>query len=485
MTTWDGGGNDTYDFSNYTSNLNVDLRPGAWTTVSSSQLASLGSGHYAAGNIANALLYNNNPASLIENAVGGSGNDTITGNAADNHLTGGGGNDTIDGGGGVNTAVYSGASSTYLVTDLGSGEWQVADLLLTDGIDTLNNIQYLQFSDKTVALDGTVAPPDPNTAPVAHNDSYGTTSGASLVVAAGAGVLANDTDVDNDPLTAVLVTGPKHGSLTLNPDGSFTFTADSNFSGSDSFTYKANDGTDDSGVATASITVAPPPNTPPVAHNDSYSTAHGSTLSVNAAAGVLANDTDADGDHLTGLLVSSPNHSQGTLKFNSDGSFTFTPSSTFSGTATFQYEVSDGHDISSAATVSIAVAAASGGGGGGSTGGSRGGHVRSTGGSGGSGGGGGGSSGGGGGGGGSSRGTHTTRGHENSPMSNDQVPVALNQDGSASAARQGHDPLSAGLFGAHDEWNSHSGHVSADFFGLVDVTGLAADAHEFLPSALG
>jgi serralysin len=76
MTVWDGGGNDTYDFSNYTTNLSVNLQPGGWTTASTAQLAYLGNGHYAIGNIANALLYQNNPASLIENAIGGSGNDT-------------------------------------------------------------------------------------------------------------------------------------------------------------------------------------------------------------------------------------------------------------------------------------------------------------------------------------------------------------------------------------------------------------------------
>src|SRR5665213_2432846 len=57
-TIWDGGGHDTYDFSNYTTNLKVDLQPGHWSTVASTQLANLGGGHLAAGNIANALLFN-------------------------------------------------------------------------------------------------------------------------------------------------------------------------------------------------------------------------------------------------------------------------------------------------------------------------------------------------------------------------------------------------------------------------------------------
>lgn len=96
-TIWDGGGTDTYDFSAYTNALKIDLRPGYWSTTSSSQLADLGDGHVAEGNVANACLYNNNPASFIENAVGGAGSDYIQGNEADNHLTGNDGNDTLVG----------------------------------------------------------------------------------------------------------------------------------------------------------------------------------------------------------------------------------------------------------------------------------------------------------------------------------------------------------------------------------------------------
>src|SRR6185436_7349045 len=152
MTVWDGDGNDTYDFSNYTTNLSVNLQPGSWTTVSSAQLANLGNGNTAIGNIANAYLYNNNPASLIENAIGGTGNDVITGNTANNKLAGGAGNDTLDGVSGTDTAVYSGPSTSYQVTQNSDGSWTVTDLRTNspDGTDTLKNIEYLQFSDTTV-----------------------------------------------------------------------------------------------------------------------------------------------------------------------------------------------------------------------------------------------------------------------------------------------------------------------------------------------
>jgi serralysin len=100
MTVWDGGGTDTYNFANYRTNLKVDLQPGAWTTTSAAQLADLGHGHHARGNIANALLYHGNTASLIENAIGGSGNDYMVGNVKANLLRGGAGSDRLFGLGG-------------------------------------------------------------------------------------------------------------------------------------------------------------------------------------------------------------------------------------------------------------------------------------------------------------------------------------------------------------------------------------------------
>jgi VCBS repeat-containing protein len=96
-----------------------------------------------------------------------------------------------------------------------------------------------------------------NQAPVAVNDSYSTKQNTALVVSAADGVLSNDTDADNDPLTAILVAGPSNGNLTLNPDGSFTYTPNSNFTGTDSFTYQARDGIADSNTATVSIEVTP------------------------------------------------------------------------------------------------------------------------------------------------------------------------------------------------------------------------------------
>jgi hypothetical protein len=94
-----------------------------------------------------------------------------------------------------------------------------------------------------------------NDPPVAVNDSYTTDEDTALVVAA-PGVLGNDTDTEGDPLTAVLDTDVSSGSLTLNADGSFTYTPNLNFNGTDSFTYHANDGAD-SNIATVTTAIRP------------------------------------------------------------------------------------------------------------------------------------------------------------------------------------------------------------------------------------
>lgn len=99
--------------------------------------------------------------------------------------------------------------------------------------------------------------------PVANNDAYSTNEDIALTVPA-PGVLGNDNDVDGDTLTAILVSGPSRGTLTLNADGSFAYTPDVNYNGTDSFTYKANDGKADSNIAAVTITVTEE-NQPPVA----------------------------------------------------------------------------------------------------------------------------------------------------------------------------------------------------------------------------
>jgi hypothetical protein len=164
-----------------------------------------------------------------------------------------------------------------------------------------------------------------------------------------AGVLANDTDPDNDPLSAVLVAGPSNGTLTLNSNGSFTYVPTTGFVGSDSFSYLAGDGIANSNVATVTIAVT---DQPPVGNADSYSVAHNHTLTVSAP-GVLGNDTDADGDPLTATLVSGVSH--GSLTFNSNGSFTYVPATNYMGSDGFTYKAYDGFNYSNVVTVNMSV----------------------------------------------------------------------------------------------------------------------------------
>ena len=190
-----------------------------------------------------------------------------------------------------------------------------------------------------------------NDPPVAVNDRYAVNQNEVLTVAAASGVLFNDTDVEGNPLRALLVTGPQSGNVTLAVDGSFVYTPQANFSGIDSFTYKANDNAADSNTATVVIQV----NAKPVAFNDGpYIVAEDAVLVV-AGQGVLFNDTDADGGTLKAILVSGPTN--GSLTLNDTGLFTYTPNGNYSGTDTFTYKANDGVADSNVATATITVTA--------------------------------------------------------------------------------------------------------------------------------
>jgi VCBS repeat-containing protein len=206
------------------------------------------------------------------------------------------------------------------------------------------------FNSDTVAvrLNSTVT----NQAPTAAADTYSTTEDNPLTVN-GPGVLGNDSDPDGNPLSAVLVSGPGHGSLTLNANGSFSYTPAANFNGSDSFTYRAGDGSLTSDAATVTITITAT-NDAPTAADDVYSTNEDTTLTVSAP-GVLGNDSDPDGDALSAVLVSGPGH--GSLTLNADGSFTYSPDDNFNGSDSFSYRAGDGSLTSGSVTVTITITA--------------------------------------------------------------------------------------------------------------------------------
>jgi serralysin len=155
FAVWDAGGNDTFDFSGYSGPQVIDLREGDFSSVGS-----------LTANVAIAK------GAQIENAIGGFGDDSITGNGLNNllkggagadnlagldgndTLQGGAGADTIDGGAGTDTVMYSGRSTDYSVVKLGDAIWSVTDNRggAPDGADRLSNIEVLRFSDKDMVV---------------------------------------------------------------------------------------------------------------------------------------------------------------------------------------------------------------------------------------------------------------------------------------------------------------------------------------------
>lgn len=190
-----------------------------------------------------------------------------------------------------------------------------------------------------------------NDQPVAVNDRYSIDEDNTLSVSAQLGVLANDSDVDFDHLDAVLVAGPQNGTLALNADGSFEYLPSLDFNGSDSFTYRATDGRLASSLVTVTLTVNPV-NDVVVPQPDVYNVDQMATLVVDTN-GVLANDFDVDGDHLTATLIEAPRN--GTITFNPDGTFTYQPDRSFFGVDKFTYVPHDGTVPGIATTVTLNV----------------------------------------------------------------------------------------------------------------------------------
>jgi len=175
-----------------------------------------------------------------------------------------------------------------------------------------------------------------NSAPVANDDAYSTDLDLQLNVTA-PGVLGNDTDADDDPISVAdprtNASTDQDGLVTLDADGSFTYTPSAGFAGIDSFSYSATDGTDTSSPATVTITVTDPNAGGPTARGDAYATPvynpdkaqPGLVVEASMVSGVLYNDFGGE-PPLTAELVSGP--ANGTLDLSPDGSFIYTPDPT-------------------------------------------------------------------------------------------------------------------------------------------------------------
>ncbi len=151
-TIWDAGGHDTISVSNFTQGCTIDLTPGDYSSIkilptpAPANYTGPPTTYDGTGNLG--IAY----GAIIEEAIGGSGNDTLIGNSAANTLSGRGGNDTIDGAAGIDIASYTGARANFTLTKTSTG-YTVSDHTAAEGTDTLANIERLQFSNRELAVD--------------------------------------------------------------------------------------------------------------------------------------------------------------------------------------------------------------------------------------------------------------------------------------------------------------------------------------------
>ena len=222
----------------------------------------------------------------------------------------------------------------------------VHDFNGSDSFSFKANDGQLDSNVATVSL--TVSPV--NDAPVAANGSAGGNEDTSIAGAVSA------SDVDNTPaqLSYALVGangGATHGTVALNANGTFTYTPAANFNGSDSFSFKASDGSLNSNVATESLTIAAV-NDAPVAANSSASGSEDTPISGS----VSATDVDNTPAQLSYFLVgTNGGAAHGTVVFHSDGSYTYNPVHDFNGSDSFSFRANDGLLDSNVATVSLTV----------------------------------------------------------------------------------------------------------------------------------
>lgn len=265
---------------------------------------------------------------------GGRGSDDVFGGDGNDHIRAARGHDTVDGGDGAD-----------IINCLGNRK----NSITSDADDTVKNCGADSAGNGTSTSE-----------PVAANDSFSLNEDTTL---SGSSVLDNDSGDPDLFLFAEVVSEPANAaSFTLNDDGTFVYTPAANFNGTDSFTYQAVDELDNfSDVATVTITVISINDAPDVIA-DSYTVAANTTLSATT---VLANDSDSHNSApsesntpLTAQLVSNPSQSS-SFTLNSDGTFTYTPLTSFQGADSFTYQAVDNlGGVSATAMVTIRVGVA-------------------------------------------------------------------------------------------------------------------------------
>jgi hypothetical protein len=227
--------------------------------------------------------------------------------------------------------------------------------LITSATDTGNIDKKAAYTHGGIAVNMYTKAPIPYTfsvdniivstnVAVANADFYPATNN-TLLSAPAPGILANDSG--NGTLTALLVSGPSGGTLTLTNNGGFTYLPTNPFVGTDTFSYRVTDGQTTSAVTTVSLSV----NNLSFAADDLFTTTVNTALNV-AQPGILANDGGGIGP-LTVTLISGP--ANGTLSLSTNGAFSYTPATNFTGMDGFTYQTTDGSTTSRVATAAISV----------------------------------------------------------------------------------------------------------------------------------
>ncbi|MES9950937.1 MAG: Ig-like domain-containing protein, partial [Candidatus Thiodiazotropha sp.] len=288
--------------------------------------------------------------------------------------------DTIIVAEGGTTTLLDGGFTTVLNNDTGLGDTPVTVSLVTDvtnGSLTLNGDGTFSYThdgsenftdsftyrvtdndgetaDATVTINVT---PVSDQTPVANADSISVAEGGTATTLDGgfSTVLNNDTGLGDTPVTVSLVTDVTNGSLTLNGDGTFSYTHDGSENFTDSFTYRVTDNDGETADATVTINVTPVSDATPVANADSISVAEGGTATTldGGFSTVLNNDTGLGDTPVTVSLITDVTN--GTLTLNSDGTFSYTHDGSENFTDSFTYRITDNDGETADATVTINV----------------------------------------------------------------------------------------------------------------------------------
>lgn len=295
---------------------------------------------------------------------GGAGADTLRGNGGDDDLDGGTGDDILTGGAGCDTFRGRTDTGTDTVTDFTLGSDRVVIEGVNDSDITLSYDSGTQTAtvtwlggapDDRIVLTGITETPILgqvlygcawDAPPIARDDTQTMDEDTSVVLT----LLDNDSYPNADPLTVVAVSvPPAQGTVTLNPDGSVTFTPAQDFFGTVDVAYTVEDpdGDQDSAIHTLTIN---PVDDDPVARDDSDTTNEDTPIILN----VLANDSHPDGDDLTVIAASVPPE-QGSVVINNDGTVTFNPAPDFHGTAAVSYTIEDANGDRASATHTVTV----------------------------------------------------------------------------------------------------------------------------------